>query len=58
VNQVVPAYSRIFKEMIIVVNPEKPLPRAAKGTVNRKAALAEFSKEVEELYVFESSVPN
>jgi hypothetical protein len=53
VNKVVPAYSRIFKEMIIVIKPDRPLPRAAKGTVNRKAALAEFSKEIDDLYVLE-----
>ena len=46
-----PAFSRIFKEMILVTHKEKPLPRAGKGTLMRKAALKEYHKEIETLSV-------
>lgn len=52
-NKIAPAFSRIFKEMIIITPSHKPLPRAAKGTVMRKAALAEFDEEIQALYVLE-----
>jgi acyl-CoA synthetase (AMP-forming)/AMP-acid ligase II len=38
-NADAPAFARIWKEMILFASPDKPLPRAAKSTVNRKAAL-------------------
>ncbi|KAJ3509565.1 hypothetical protein NLJ89_g5155 [Agrocybe chaxingu] len=43
-NKVGPAFSRIFKEMILFVSSDKPLPRAGKGTVMRKAALKAYAK--------------
>ena len=50
-NDLAPTFARIFKEMIIVTRPDKPLPRAAKGTVVRPQAIQLYSKEIEELYV-------
>ena len=50
-NHAAPAFGRIFKEMIIVTNPAKPLPRAAKGTIVRPQALALYANEIETLYV-------
>ncbi|KAF8878948.1 putative aminoadipate reductase [Infundibulicybe gibba] len=56
-NKVVPAFSRIFKELILTTSKEKPLPRAGKGTVMRKAALKLYDREIERLYAtIESSV--
>ncbi|KAF7373859.1 General substrate transporter [Mycena sanguinolenta] len=49
-NQVAPAFSRIFKEMIIFTAPEKPMPRTGKGTVMRKATLKVYSPEIDALY--------
>ncbi|KAE9398018.1 acetyl-CoA synthetase-like protein [Gymnopus androsaceus JB14] len=49
-NKVAPAFSRVFKEMILVVDPEKLLPRVGKGTVARKAALTLYSSEIDKLY--------
>ncbi|KAF7789161.1 hypothetical protein EIP86_000098 [Pleurotus ostreatoroseus] len=49
-NDSAPGFARIFKEMIIVTDPARPLPRAAKSTVLRKLALAEYQKEIEGLY--------
>lgn len=35
--------------MILVASPGKPLPRAGKGTVMRKAALKAYEAEIEQL---------
>ncbi|KAF9044701.1 hypothetical protein BDP27DRAFT_1434674 [Rhodocollybia butyracea] len=48
-NKIAPAFSRIFKEMILVVNPTKPLPRVGKGTVAREAAMALYDSEINKL---------
>ena len=50
-NHIAPSFGRIFKEMIIVTPPSKPLPRPAKGTVARKQAIREFAKEIDKLLV-------
>lgn len=44
-----PAFSRVFKEMIIVTAPDKPLPRTGKGTVMRKATLVAYEDEINAL---------
>ncbi|KAF4617234.1 hypothetical protein D9613_005789 [Agrocybe pediades] len=49
-NEIAPSFSRIFKEMILITHKNKPLPRAGKGTVMRKAALLEYEAEIEALY--------
>ncbi|GJE92564.1 acetyl-CoA synthetase-like protein [Phanerochaete sordida] len=49
-NSGVPAWSRIFKEMILIAHPSKPIPRAAKGTIIRKQAWAAYAEEIEQLY--------
>ncbi|KAG5723416.1 L-aminoadipate-semialdehyde dehydrogenase large subunit [Termitomyces sp. T112] len=49
-NSVAPAFSRIYKEMILFSSKEKPLPRTGKGTVMRKAALASYASEIGALY--------
>ena len=46
-----PAFSRIFKEMILVTDPARPFPRAAKGTILRKQALELYEDEIKKLYV-------
>ncbi|RDB20739.1 Non-canonical non-ribosomal peptide synthetase FUB8 [Hypsizygus marmoreus] len=49
-NKVAPAFSRIFKEMILITKKDKPLPRTGKGTVMRKMALKAYDEEIEALY--------
>ncbi|KAI0081390.1 acetyl-CoA synthetase-like protein [Panus rudis PR-1116 ss-1] len=49
-NKLAPTFARIFKEMILVTDPAKPLPRAGKGTVQRKLALQTYKDEIEQLY--------
>lgn len=50
-NHLGPTFARLFKETIVVASPSKPLPRAAKGTVMRKQALALYAEEIEQLWV-------
>jgi hypothetical protein len=45
-NRVSPAYARIYKEMLLVSSPGKPLPRTGKGTVQKKAAVALYEAEI------------
>ncbi|TRM56544.1 hypothetical protein BD626DRAFT_618939 [Schizophyllum amplum] len=49
-NRGAPGYSRIFKELILVTHPDKPLPRTAKGTVMRKLALQAYDDEIKKIY--------
>ncbi|KAF8217447.1 hypothetical protein K438DRAFT_1656334 [Mycena galopus ATCC 62051] len=49
-NAIAPGFSRIFKEMILFASPDKPLPRAAKGTVLRKAAISLYATEIDAIY--------
>jgi hypothetical protein len=51
-NRTAPAFGRIFKEMILIANLDKPLPRAAKGTVNHKAAVTLYEDEISTLSVY------
>ncbi|KAG2117013.1 putative aminoadipate reductase [Suillus discolor] len=44
------AFSRIFKEMILVTHGEKPMLRAGKGTVMKKATLKLYEEEINALY--------
>ena len=50
-NATAPAFARIFKEMIIVTDPKKPLPRAGKGTIQRRSAMKLYEDEINKLYV-------
>lgn len=48
-NADAPAFSRIFKEMIIVTRPDKPMLRSPKGTLMRKATLNIYEQEIDDL---------
>lgn len=50
-NKEAPTFSRIFKEMILVTSREKPMLRAGKGTVMKKATMALYASEIDALYV-------
>ena len=51
-NKESPSFSKIYKEMILVTDKARPLPRAGKDTLLRKAALKEYHNEIETLLVF------
>lgn len=50
-NKVCTAQSRVLKSHILFTQPEKPLPRAGKGTVQRVPALRLYQNELDSLYV-------
>ncbi|KAI5990800.1 putative aminoadipate reductase [Pisolithus marmoratus] len=49
-NKDAPNFSRIFKEMILVTSRDKPMLRAGKGTVTKKATLNLYESEINALY--------
>ncbi|EGO00041.1 hypothetical protein SERLA73DRAFT_122132 [Serpula lacrymans var. lacrymans S7.3] len=49
-NKDAPAFSRIFKEMILITSPSKPMVRVAKGTVSKKATIKAYEEEINALY--------
>ena len=49
-NQLCPAYAKISKELILFVDPHKPMARAAKGTVQRRATVQLYERELNELF--------
>ncbi|KAK7017974.1 hypothetical protein VNI00_018486 [Paramarasmius palmivorus] len=49
-NAIAPAFSRIYKEMIITTSPDRPLPRTPKDTLIRKQALKVYEQDIDELY--------
>ncbi|TFK32327.1 acetyl-CoA synthetase-like protein [Crucibulum laeve] len=50
-NNYAPSHSRIFKEMIIVTSPEKPLEFTPKGTPRRQVCLVSYANEIEAAYI-------
>lgn len=54
-NEMAPAWAHIQKEMILVADPAKPLPRVAKGTIMRAKALEMYEDAIEKLY---ASIPS
>lgn len=48
-NDLAPTIAWLFKEMIVVTDPARPLPRAVKGTITRRQAYATYEKEIDRL---------
>ncbi|KAF9223056.1 putative nonribosomal peptide synthetase [Gyrodon lividus] len=49
-NATAPAFSRIFKEMILITDRDKPILRTPKGTVQKKATMKAYETEIDVLY--------
>jgi len=49
-NQLCPVYAKITEEHILLVAPHKPMARAAKGTVQRKATTQLYEEELDQLF--------
>ncbi|KAF9238227.1 acetyl-CoA synthetase-like protein [Melanogaster broomeanus] len=49
-NKTAPAFSRIFKEMILITDHDKPMLRTPKGTVQKKATVKAYQTEIDALY--------
>lgn len=45
-----PSHGRIHRDKILFTSPEKPMPRAGKGTVQRKPAVDLYTTELDLLY--------
>ena len=50
-NRVCPVYAKITPERVLFVQPEKPMARSGKGTVQRRATMQRYEKELNELLV-------
>lgn len=48
-NGTAPAFSRIFKEMILITHGGKPVKRTAKGTIQRKVLSKDYESEIDAL---------
>ena len=48
-NKKSPAFSRIFKDMMLVTCSEKPMLRAGKGTILKKATVQLYEEEINTL---------
>ncbi|KAI0822423.1 acetyl-CoA synthetase-like protein [Trametes gibbosa] len=49
-NANAPQHSRVFKEMILVTSPSKPLQLNTKGYPRRSTVLSDYNQEIEDLY--------
>ncbi|KAJ5382865.1 NRPS-like enzyme [Penicillium concentricum] len=49
-NRACPAHARIARTHILFTTPDKPIPRATKGTVQRAGTLALYAPELDALY--------
>lgn len=49
-NTAAPAHARVEKALILVTTPDRPLILSGKGTIQRRASLAQYESEIEVLY--------
>lgn len=52
-NRTYPVDERVSKSHILLTNPQKPVKRTAKGTVQRRLTLKQYEHEFDELYTRE-----
>ncbi|KAF4568263.1 putative NRPS-like protein biosynthetic cluster [Pleurotus pulmonarius] len=50
-NTFAPAHSKIFKEMVLIADPKRPLEYTPKGTPKRSSILQVYAKEIEDAYI-------
>ncbi|KAI1097600.1 male sterility protein-domain-containing protein [Jackrogersella minutella] len=50
VNKETVSHGQISREFIIFSNPQRPLPRGGKGSIQRENAVKLYQKEIDELY--------
>ncbi|EHK42461.1 hypothetical protein TRIATDRAFT_224197 [Trichoderma atroviride IMI 206040] len=58
VNQTLPTQGRLLKTNIVFASTEKEFSRSPKGSVQRKATVANFEPELNSLYAGSKSLPN
>ncbi|EKM52278.1 uncharacterized protein PHACADRAFT_211550 [Phanerochaete carnosa HHB-10118-sp] len=55
VNATVPKHSQIFKQMILVASPSKPLLYTEKHTVRKGATLQQYDEEIKTMYILDDA---
>ena len=53
-----PKHAKILKSHVLFVDPEKPMKRAGKGTVQRRSTLELYQKEIDALYADADAMTN
>lgn len=48
-NETAPAFSRVFKEMILITHGDKPMKRTAKGSIQRGVVIKDYESEIDVL---------
>jgi acyl-coenzyme A synthetase/AMP-(fatty) acid ligase len=49
-NRVCPSYDRLSSDLVVITAPDRPLPRAAKGTIQRAQSYALYKLDLDSLY--------
>lgn len=49
-NNASPSQGRVDRNMVVFTSPDKPMPRAGKGTIQRKPTLDLYADEIKDLY--------
>ena len=49
-NSLVPEHARIENKLVVVADPERPFPRASKGTIIRSLTTKAYEREIGEVY--------
>jgi thioester reductase-like protein len=49
-NKSTPAHARIEKSMVMVTDPDKPIMRSGKGTIQRQGSVSQYAAEIDQLY--------
>lgn len=57
-NKKAPSHARIHRDMVLFTVPEKPMPRAGKGTVQRQSTVKLYAEEIDALYQTISEAAN
>lgn len=55
-NNAAPSHARLSRDRVLFTSPDKPMTRTGKGTVIRKATLAAYAREIDDLYAGRSSI--
>jgi thioester reductase-like protein len=49
-NKVTPAHARVEKALVMLTDPDKPIIRSMKGTIQRYATITQYASEIDDLY--------
>jgi len=49
-NKIITEEARLSRDLVLIASPDKPFQRTLKGTLSRRAVLAMYEAEIDELY--------